>query len=623
MGNIRDLGRTTFRDFSTDGVPSSGAHEPRKRDVREIFDVIDAAVAAFAELEAIGPIAVIKSGLTALNSDLAHGSGTLAAVITTNDEVAGIYEKSGSSGSGSWTLRMLFATVSSAEFSALVGDLADAVADIASLQSGKASASSVATLQGRADALEGRADDVERRANYVATSITGTPNALVLTTGKSLSALVAGMTISFRATPGANTSSTVTAEVDGTGAQPVKRGNGSDLRPNDLLGKQWQQTFEWTGNAWRLISSSQAVELTDAVGPRDDDGLVVTDANDVVPFEIEPTGRPAMPAILAENVSGVSASWLRQQHLSTVSRMAMCVAFLGYGQSNELANKADEISTLRSGRNMRMFVAGVRAFAGGGTPAENRASLVPHVEAFVAAAGDTPDRGETNRFGTAESFFDLIETEDGLGDWASRMMSISASSGEGSTTIAELNDPEKLDRFALDVEAAAGFADSLFDETLAVPGIDYNQVEGDVNAETPADEWLDQMVAMQATLEAITNEARGGGDLGSDARAADHPPGRQLELLRQVARTRPGGGDAGADVRPLHPAALLHEDLPRRRALHGCGSSRGRRAAHRLHLEAPADQCAGALDLRAVGADRRRARCRGQMGVGAIAQLVR
>jgi hypothetical protein len=505
MGEIRTKGRSAYRDFNTDGVPSSGAYKPPKRDLRELFDIIDAAVAAFAELEAIGPISVIKPGLSALNSDLAHGNGTLAAVITTNEDAAGIYEKSGSSGSGSWTLRMLFTTVTSTEFAAIVEDVAGALADIEALQSGKASASSVTTLQGRAAALEGR-------SNYVATSISGTPDALVITTGFGIATLFPGMRVSFRATPGPNTSSTVTLDVDDTDPQPLKRGNGSNPRPGDLLGKQWQQTAEWTGNNWRLISSSQAVEVAEQVGTRDDDGVAITDAADIVSVEVDPQGALAAPAILSRQVAGVRTGFLRRQHLSAVAHLPLVLANLVLGQSNGLSNKAAVLSTRRSGRNMRMFNAGVRAFAGGGTPSENRETLVPHVEAFVAGVDPTPDRGETSCFGSAETFCDLIETEQGWEDYASTVMVISAASGEGSTTTAELLAEEVLDRFLLDVQAAAAFAQSEFGVKVKIPALFWNQGEGNVNAGTPPADWKNEKIAAQSTVETALNAITGQSD---------------------------------------------------------------------------------------------------------------
>lgn len=384
MGNIRDLGRAIFRDFETDGVPSSGPREPRKRDIRDLFDVIDAAVTAFAELQSIGPIDVIKPGLSALNSDLAHGNGTLAAVISTNEAAAGIYEKSGASGAGSWTLRMLFATVTSAEVTAIVNDLADL------------------------------ADDVEAFAG-------------------------------------------VAAQVDG----------------------------------------------------RDDDGVPVTDANGVVSLEVEPSGALAAPAILARQVSGVRAGYLRRQHLSAAAHLPLVLANLVFGQSNALANKATPpLSTRRSGRNMRTFNAGVRAYEGPGTPSENRASLIPHVE----TENLVEDRGETSCFGSAEAFCDLVETEQGWEDYANTVMVISAASGEGSTTIAQLLEEEVLDRFLLDVQAAADFAQSEFGVKVKIPALFWNQGEGNVNAGTPPADWKNEKIAAQATVETAINAITGQSD---------------------------------------------------------------------------------------------------------------
>lgn len=354
-------------------------------------------------------------------------------------------------------------------------------------------------------------------------TVGGTGNAITGTVEPTLDAYANGMGFVFVAE--ADSTGDVTINIDSRGIKQIRDASGAQLASGALVaGTQYEIRYDgtWFRLAGTAVTAAigSAVAALDAaladvdaalvsVDSRDDDALSVADANDILALEVEPSGALAIPAVLADNVSGVSANWLRRQHLSTVARVPMCVGLFGFGQSNELGNKADAISTLRSGRNMRMMVGGVRAFAGSGTPTENRESLVPHVEAFVAAAGDTPDRGETNRFGTAESLLDLIETEQGWGDYASQLMTIASSSGEGSTTIAQLMEAERLDRFALDVEAAAGFADDLFDAVLAVPGIDYNQIEGDVAAETPADEWIDQMVDLQATIEGIVNTARG------------------------------------------------------------------------------------------------------------------
>ncbi len=41
MGQIKDLGNTTFRDYEIDGVPASGPHEPVKAEVRQLFAVVE------------------------------------------------------------------------------------------------------------------------------------------------------------------------------------------------------------------------------------------------------------------------------------------------------------------------------------------------------------------------------------------------------------------------------------------------------------------------------------------------------------------------------------------------------------------------------------------------------
>ena len=44
MGSIRDAGRAAFRDFVVEGVPASGENEPEKQEIRQTWDVVDAAV---------------------------------------------------------------------------------------------------------------------------------------------------------------------------------------------------------------------------------------------------------------------------------------------------------------------------------------------------------------------------------------------------------------------------------------------------------------------------------------------------------------------------------------------------------------------------------------------------
>lgn len=125
MGQINDLGRAAFRDFSVEGLPASGAHEPIKRDVRAVYAVIDAALASLGVNGAITVKAAVKA---TLDGDLAHGANTLAIVY--NDVAAnnGIYAKVGQSGTGSWSKTALALPSSFADDLAAVLASAEGVA---------------------------------------------------------------------------------------------------------------------------------------------------------------------------------------------------------------------------------------------------------------------------------------------------------------------------------------------------------------------------------------------------------------------------------------------------------------------------------------------------------------
>lgn len=99
MGTIVDGFNTTYRDYSTAGVPSSGAHEPAKAEIRALGASIEQAVSLISTSGAT----VVKTTKALLDADLAHAAGVVA--IVWNDATAvnnGVYVKSGSSGSGSW-----------------------------------------------------------------------------------------------------------------------------------------------------------------------------------------------------------------------------------------------------------------------------------------------------------------------------------------------------------------------------------------------------------------------------------------------------------------------------------------------------------------------------------------
>lgn len=87
-----------FRDFVTDGVPSSGANQPTKPDIREWGASIEGVITGF--LNAGGFIFDTKA---TIDASLAYAANTQAWVVS--DAAAannGVYRKSGGSGSGSW-----------------------------------------------------------------------------------------------------------------------------------------------------------------------------------------------------------------------------------------------------------------------------------------------------------------------------------------------------------------------------------------------------------------------------------------------------------------------------------------------------------------------------------------
>jgi hypothetical protein len=88
-----------FRDYETDGVPSSGAHEVKKAEVRELLGGYETIINAF-----LSDGGMIYTSKASLDADLAHGNHSSAWVI--GDPVAannGVYMKVGASGTGLWT----------------------------------------------------------------------------------------------------------------------------------------------------------------------------------------------------------------------------------------------------------------------------------------------------------------------------------------------------------------------------------------------------------------------------------------------------------------------------------------------------------------------------------------
>ena len=93
---------SVYRDYSVDGVPSSGANNPAKADIRTLWATLAATLDSLSGAGA-------GSGnwfttLALLNADLDFPANALAEVVADSTvSNNGIYLKSGSIGSGSWT----------------------------------------------------------------------------------------------------------------------------------------------------------------------------------------------------------------------------------------------------------------------------------------------------------------------------------------------------------------------------------------------------------------------------------------------------------------------------------------------------------------------------------------
>lgn len=130
MGAINDLARQYLRDYVVDGDASSGQYQPRKRDGRNVFATIDAALSSIATGLTIGD-AVVHETQADLNNDLAYPAGTLGIVWGDSDQAKnGIYVKSGGS-PGSWSLTDLSLP------STYVDDLSQVQSDIDALEAKK------------------------------------------------------------------------------------------------------------------------------------------------------------------------------------------------------------------------------------------------------------------------------------------------------------------------------------------------------------------------------------------------------------------------------------------------------------------------------------------------------
>ncbi len=89
-------GAEIWRDYVTAGVPASGAHNVSKPDMRDWMSVVEMSLATGG--------AIVYATRATLYADLAHPAGAAAWVVAdSTGAYNGIYGKSGSTGSGSWS----------------------------------------------------------------------------------------------------------------------------------------------------------------------------------------------------------------------------------------------------------------------------------------------------------------------------------------------------------------------------------------------------------------------------------------------------------------------------------------------------------------------------------------
>jgi len=105
MGTIADIFESVWRDYVTEGVPSSGENLPNKAEIRPIGALIEQALAS----SVLGAVDVAYATRAALDADLAHAAGATALVYAdATDANNDLYVKTGAAGAGSWTLTSAF-----------------------------------------------------------------------------------------------------------------------------------------------------------------------------------------------------------------------------------------------------------------------------------------------------------------------------------------------------------------------------------------------------------------------------------------------------------------------------------------------------------------------------------
>lgn len=195
-----------WRDFVTDGVPSSGRAKPKKSDIRAWGAWVEQIIAAF-----LGTGGLVYSSRSSLFADLAHAANSSAWVIgDATVPYNGVYMKVGGSGSGSWT----------------------------------------------------RVSDLPFSFILAADTGAGTPNAIQATSSIPISGSALVIMNVFEGTTG----SPVTVSFNGGPALTIKTNSGNNIAPGGLVAGM-QLLGVVSGNTFRLVSdqvSSAIIALAEA-----------------------------------------------------------------------------------------------------------------------------------------------------------------------------------------------------------------------------------------------------------------------------------------------------------------------------------------------------------------------
>jgi hypothetical protein len=93
--------RSIWRDYSSDGIPTSGLWNPRKGEIRAWGALVGSSITALEGAQTGGALAFATKAT--LDTSLAYAANTMAFVFADTTNNNGVYAKSGASGSGSWT----------------------------------------------------------------------------------------------------------------------------------------------------------------------------------------------------------------------------------------------------------------------------------------------------------------------------------------------------------------------------------------------------------------------------------------------------------------------------------------------------------------------------------------